>query len=256
MNKLVLGLGLGIGIAGISMASADACGIGDVDFRVKTTLNFRTEPSTTTGRIITKLPKDTVVRPIEKKDGWVKFEYKGRFGWSSFNYLEEIHKNCICDQLGTPIEDIKLTIAYTTANLNVREGVGTQYPVTTTFKKGTRLHVSKKCGDWYFVEDGHYEGWSHGKYLNFTNGLNNNNNNVNQDLVSKDDVTYFLGQVNVPKGDTLNLRKDNNARSKILAKLPNGTKLNIKYETRGWLRVECKLNGKTLYGYVSGRYVI
>ena len=57
----------------------------------------------------------------------------------------------------------------TTADLRMREGRGTSYPVITVIPQGTIVSLQMKYGDWYKVkyeaEEETYSGWVSGEYL-------------------------------------------------------------------------------------------
>src|SRR5690606_22688734 len=58
--------------------------------------------------------------------------------------------------------------------------------------------------------------------------------------------------VSVDPGSNLNLRRSPSTAATILAKLPNGTKVDVYYETNGWAKVKAK----GMEGYVSTAYLI
>lgn len=242
MKKLAMVGLVGISLAGINVINSDACGLGDVDFTTKANLNLRTAPNTS-GKVITTLKKGTIVTPYEKQGEWVKVTINGSTGWLSFNYLQMID-NCTIPSF--EIEQINNIQFITTSNLNARTQPNENGSILHTFKKNTKLIAYKKCGDWYFVEDGHMDGWVSGKYLKeYTNSQ-----------AQEQGITHFVGMVNVGNGKALNLRQDRTQNSRIIAKIPNGSKVSISYEVNGWMRVSYKdINNKEYVGYVSSKYV-
>ncbi len=52
-----------------------------------TVLNIRRQPN---GKIVGRVPKDTVIEAIEIDNGWVKFEYKGKIAYLSSQFTQNI----------------------------------------------------------------------------------------------------------------------------------------------------------------------
>lgn len=144
----------------------------------------------------------------------------------------------------------------TTANLNLRLDKNTHSQVLLTMPKGTTVVPIEKSsdGNWVKVKYNGKTGWCSYSYLKMRTDqctIPDEDETVQE---SNDNNTYFIGVV---KANILNLRADPNTNSRIRAKLPKGTKLDIKYGVKNdtWLRVEVKINGRTEYGYVSTDYV-
>ena len=117
----------------------------------------------------------------------------------------------------------------TTANLNIRNGRGTNYKILTTMPKGTEVSVSEISGGWGKVSYKGHTGYSAMQYLALVQGTTSN---------------YYTTA-------NLNLRSSRSKSSKLLLTIPKGTNLMITDIQNGW--------GKTSYknknGYVSMSYV-
>lgn len=59
----------------------------------------------------------------------------------------------------------KTVYKYTTANLNMRSGIGTKHKVVKVLKKGTKVSVKSTSKGWSKVSSGNKTGWVSGKYL-------------------------------------------------------------------------------------------
>ena len=125
----------------------------------------------------------------------------------------------------------------TTANLNIRNGRGTNYKILTTMPKGTEVAVTEISGGWGKVTYKGHTGYSSMNYLSLV-----------QSTTASGSQTNYV--VNTKTGQGLNLRSSRSTSSKVLLSIPNGTALNITEVKDGW--------GKTTYknktGYVSMSY--
>ena len=117
----------------------------------------------------------------------------------------------------------------TTANLNIRNGRGTNHKILTTMPKGTTVSVSEISGGWGKVTYKGHTGYSSMQYLALKQGTTSNYSTT----------------------ANLNLRSSRSKSSKLLLTIPKGTGLMITDIQNGW--------GKTSYkgknGYVSMSYV-
>ena len=121
----------------------------------------------------------------------------------------------------------------TTANLNIRNGRGTNHKILTTIPKGTEVSVSEISGGWGKVSYKGHTGYSAMKYLS---------------LIKTVATNY---KVNTGSSKGLNLRSSRNTSSRVLLSIPNGTPLAITDISNGWGKTTYK--GKT--GYVYMQYV-
>jgi len=113
-------------------------------------LNVRSTPSTS-GTILTSLPKGTYVTLLSKSGNWWYVEYaKGLYGYCSGDYIAEVSSYS----------------ASATASLNVRTGPGTEYSVINWLTNGQNVVVLSSSGDWRKVLfNGTSIGYVSGKYL-------------------------------------------------------------------------------------------
>lgn len=71
----------------------------------------------------------------------------------------------------------------------------------------------------------------------------------------QEDVTGKEGYVNDKVTSTLNVRKSASTSSKVLIKIPKGTKVTILGETGNWYKITVTYGGKTVTGYAVKEYI-
>jgi uncharacterized protein YgiM (DUF1202 family) len=144
---LVFMLILSLVPAGASAAGSGSAGVVSVSWG---SLNVRSTPSTS-GTILTSLPKGTYVTLLSKSGNWWHVEYaKGRYGYCSADYIAEL----------------STYNASTTATLNVRTGPGTEYGVIDWLANGQNVIVLSSSGKWRNVlYNGTKLGYVSGNYL-------------------------------------------------------------------------------------------
>jgi cell wall-associated NlpC family hydrolase len=134
-------------------------------FERKTTvnLNMRTGPGTSFGIIVT-IPKDMSVTAEAESNGWVKVTYSGKTGYVAAQYLTQpiavvpapIPEPAPAPEpepVTDPVAEVPEAPASddwrsTTANLNLRSGEGTSFPIIKVIPSGTLLNVEAISGTW------------------------------------------------------------------------------------------------------------
>ena len=107
-----------------------------------TTLNVRTGPGTD-HPVLTQLKKGDTVK-IEAQEGkWLKLT-----AWVSGDYVEE----------ALP----KGRVVSGSANLNVRSGPNTKYPIVAKLKNDSVVSILERTGDWIKISEGQYV---HGNFV-------------------------------------------------------------------------------------------
>jgi len=133
----------------------------------------------------------------------------------------------------------------TTADVRLRAGPGTNYPVITTLPKGIKVNVVGRESDWLKVESkqGNKPGYINEKYARPLE--------TQQVVQSKAATPSAAGAYRTLRD--VELRDGPGTNFKVVAVLPAGIKINVVRAEGDWLRVESKKGGKP--GYVEVRTV-
>jgi len=184
------------------------------DIRVTTaSLNLRSGPGTSYS-IIRVMPKGATVSVLSVSGSWAKVIYSGITGYASIAYL-------------TPVST---TTMYTTANLNMRTGPGTNYSIIRVIPKGAAVTVLSMSGGWARVSYGGSTGYTSAAYLTSS--------------VTSNDIRITT--------EELNLRSGPGTTYSIIAVMPKGSKVTVLSVSGSWARVS--YNGKT--GYAHTGYLV
>lgn len=132
----------------------------------------------------------------------------------------------------------------TTADVPLRSGPGSNYQVITNLPKGITINVVGKDGYWLKVES------KHGDKPGYIDEQFARPGTTAQTASSKP-ATAVAGAYKTLRD--VELREAPTANSRVVAKLPAGTKVNVVRAESDWLRVESKKGGKP--GYLERKSV-
>lgn len=138
-----------------------------------------------------------------------------------------------------------------TASLNVRSGPSTSYPVIGSVKKGQvyKPFDSTQNGAWGKIKLSNGKtGWVSMQYMKNIDTCTIPNEPSNSQSSEKNWAGIVTASV-------LNVRSNPTTSSSVRYKLTKGTEVEVKYEIKGWYRIEYKKNGRFDYGYVSKSYI-
>ncbi len=214
-------------------ARADSEGAGTV---TASALNMRSEASTS-GAIVTCLPRGTVVVVTGKSDGWYQVAYKGYTGYMSADYLEL-----------SSSADAALGDGTVTGNaVNIRSGPGTGYSVVGTRDKGATLSVTGVSDNWYKVSLNGSDGYIRSDYLSLGSGSGTSTSSGSGSSVS---VTEASGTGTI-NASYVRLRSGPSTSYSILGSYNSGTTMTVTGDAGDWYKVSC--NGTE--GYVYKQYL-
>lgn len=179
-------------------------------------LNMRTGPGTGYS-IILVIPKGSTVSITGYSGSWAKVNYAGKIGYASTSYLA--NSSVVTAELKT-----------TTANLNMRTGPGTGYPIILTIPKGASLEVTGYSGSWAKVTYAGKNGYANASYLTAPSN-------------STKETNYTTAN--------LNLRTGPGTSYAVVVVIPKGSAVTIGTPSNGW--VKASYYDKT--GYVSTAYL-
>lgn len=117
-------------------------------------LNMRTGPGTSYP-VILVIPKGAEVGVLDTSGSWYKVSYGGKTGYASSSYLTA--------SPSAPSQEG--SIRYTTADLNLRTGPSTAYPIIVSMPKGSQVTILDTKNAWPRVRYGTKEGYASPSYL-------------------------------------------------------------------------------------------
>ncbi|MGH7774482.1 MAG: SH3 domain-containing protein [Candidatus Binatia bacterium] len=129
----------------------------------------------------------------------------------------------------------------TTSDVNVRSGPGTQYKIITEIKRGTKVNVAGREGDWLKVvsKQGNPPGYIHERYAR------PGGEPTKQAVSAPAQGSYVTtAEVNVRRGPGL--------QYEIVAQIPRDTKVQVVDAEGDWLKVQSKHGNPP--GYIEKRY--
>ena len=179
-------------------------------------LNMRTGPGTGYP-VILMIPKGSSVSITGYSGSWAKVSYAGKTGYASTNYLTN-----------SKVETYESKI--TTANLYMRTGPGTGYPIILTIPKGSTVGVTGYSGSWAKASYAGKNGYCS------TNYLTTPSNTVSETKYTTAD---------------LNLRTGPGTSYSVLLVIPKGSQVTIGIPSNGW--VKASYHEKS--GYVNTSYL-
>ncbi|MFD1708207.1 SH3 domain-containing protein, partial [Siminovitchia sediminis] len=210
------------------------------------TLNVRSQ-SSTSGSVIGSLSSGTKVTVYSESKGWAQINYNGRTGYVSSTYLSGSAPSS--KPSGSVPAQSKTTTKYVNVNpgstLNVRSQSSTSGSVIGSLSSGTKVTVYSESKGWAQINYNGRTGYISSTYLSGSAPSSKPSGSV--PAQEKTTTKY----VNVNPGSSLNIRSQGSTISKIIGKLPSGTKVTVYSESKGW----AKITANGLSGYVSSDFL-
>ena len=148
LKNLGLAMAITASIIGSTGINSNACGVGDVEFRVSvSSLNIRSGPGTNYS-VVGSVKKGEIYKPFEsgQNGAWGKIKLpNSKSGWVYMSYMESLDK---CLESETQVNEGIVTADV----LNVRTGIGTKYSIKDKLSKGTKVEIHYKEDGWYHIE--------------------------------------------------------------------------------------------------------
>jgi len=195
-------------------------------------LCVRTGPGTNYGKI-GSLNSGAAISVLEEKDGWYRFDYNGKTGWSSGKYLSVSDTDA--DGLTSSSADASIGSAVCSAStLKVRSGPGSSYKQIGSIQKNKAVTLYDEENGWYQIAYGSKKGWVSAQYL--TNlKLSNTGNNTNTNTDGSNTIIGYA-VINVSSG-SLNVRKGPGTSFARLGTVKDNARLAVYTDQSGWLMI-------------------
>ncbi len=131
-------------------------------------LNMRSGIGTSNGIILT-IPKGGSVTIHATSNGWHNVTYNGKKGWVSGKYVTSITtvtpSTPTTPAPSAPVVSGVIGTSKTTANLNMRTGIGTSNGIILTIPKSGEVSIYSTSNGWANVTYNGKKGWVSAKYL-------------------------------------------------------------------------------------------
>jgi mannosyl-glycoprotein endo-beta-N-acetylglucosaminidase len=207
------------------------------------TLNLRSSASAGAS-IIATLTKGTPLAVYSETNGWAKVIVNGKDGYVSSSFLSSTSPST--GNSSTVIQTTAPSTKYvnvTSGSLNMRNSPSASASIIVKLAKGTIVQVYSEANGWAKIEVYGQTGYVSSDYLSDSDQSSTKSTTT----AVQQTVTEY---VNVGSG-SLNLRLSNSVNSAVLAKLANGTEVQVLSSSSGWAKIQ--VSGQT--GFVSTDYL-
>lgn len=144
-------------------------------------LNVRSAPDVTNGLILTKIPRGATYNIVGRNadSTWWQIDVNGRAGWVSGFYVNAVVSGSVPVTSSGTVPPPAAATGYslvTRANLNVRAGAGTQFPVMTVISRGRSAQILGRNSNstWWQVNYEGTVGWVHGGFVTLPTNIDLN----------------------------------------------------------------------------------
>lgn len=244
-----------------SETSADSASplLGEGTVTTKTAaLNIRAN-KTTNSKVIGTVAKGDKVTVLEKAGDWYKVELAdGSTGYASRQFIKVTKSDSASAKKLMRVGSSSVVKSMTgegivitkSAPLNIRGDKKDDAEVVAKASKGAKVQVLEKTGKWYKVklEDGTI-GYASSQFIQMS--AESDATDTTDDTEATTTKSGY-GEV-VTKGAILNLRAGKDLSAKVIAKIPNGTKVRILEKSGIWYKVQLE-DGKTT-GYAHSKFI-
>ena len=215
---------------GVTAAHADTTGGATV---TASALNMRSEASTS-GSIVTCLPRGTAVIVTGGGSDWYQVAYRGQTGYMSADYLS----------FSSSLEAAFGDGSVTGSDVRVRSGPGTDYSVLGYANKGDTFAVNGVSGNWCMVSYDGQTGYISGSYICFTDAAGGSSSTSGGSSSGVSGPAYI-------NATDVRLRSGPGTSYSILGTYSTGTAMTVAGLEGSWYKVD--YSGRT--GYVYKTYL-
>lgn len=202
-------------------------------------LRVRKGPSTS-DEVIGYLNRGEKVQISALQNDWAKIDSTFGVGWVSTQFM-------MIQQQSDMNESERNIGVVTTDILNVRLAPSTDAEVIGKLQANDEVTIVAEEADWFEIVFGQASGWIHNQYVQITS-INQTEVENNQNEIPKD----LQGKIGTVTGSSLNVRKKNSLKSKVVGTVSAGQHFKIVEEDNRWAKIEYK-RGK--FGWVAGWFL-
>ncbi|MGO3527834.1 SH3 domain-containing protein [Glutamicibacter arilaitensis] len=203
----------------------------------RTTANLRLRAkSTLQSSALRVIPNGAKVAVLDTKGSWDKVRYSGMTGWSHNSYL-----HALASASKTPSQ----TARYTTANLNLRAGAGTNHRSLGLIPQGGKVTLHRVSGNWAQVTSSKGSGWVSRLYLS-SSAQPSIPKKQEKPSAPKQSQKYAYASA------FLNLRAGAGTSHRSIGVIPKGEKVAVLATSRGWSKVRSSKGT----GWSSSAYLV
>ncbi|MGG3573746.1 SH3 domain-containing protein [Bacillus gobiensis] len=187
--------------------------------------------------IVGTATRDQTYPIVSEKDDWVEIQFSPTVkGWVASWLVEK-------NQAEQSVNNNEVTSNAT--NLRIRSGPSTSHEILGAFPNGQKAKALEKNGDWVKISYENVTGWVSTQFVTEAPSKEAQP----QKLKKQADQSAASGSVGV---SSLNVRKNPEANSEVVATLNRNTNVSITDEKYGWY--EINFNGMS--GWVASHYIV
>ena len=196
--------------------------------------------ASTSGSVVTCLPKGTVVLVLEDDDDWCKVWYRGYEGYMSADYLS----------VSDSAESTFGTGTIRGTQVRVRSGASTSSSILGTENAGKTMDVTGISGQWYKVNYNNSSAYVYSDYMTLSYGESSSSASSNSSSGSSAQDTSVSGTGTI-NGMSVRMRSGPSTSHSILGSYDRGTTMTVTGSSGDWYKVTCN----STEGYVYKTYL-
>lgn len=168
-------------------STANFSGKGKV-VHVTTSLRVRSG-ATISSSVLGYLYQGNTVDIVGKSGSWYKINFKGKTGYVSGDYIEEVNGNTNnSNNINNNTTDLGGKVGQVinvTSSLRIRSGASTSHSIVGYLSNGEKFDINGRTGDWYKIKSKGISGYIHKDYVKILpQGEDDNTNSNNSESVS------------------------------------------------------------------------